>query len=201
MAQNEMTRRVLMASALASSLVVTTLPAAALTGGEAEKLVSTAVNDINKIIASGKSETAMLGDFKRVFSKYADVPTIALSTLGPTGRSASNAQKRAYIAAFTDYFTRKYGRRFREFIGGEIAVSGSRQSKSFYEVRSTARLRGQSPFNVVWLVSDRSGSPRIFNIIIEGVNTLTSERVEIGSMLDRRGGDIGRLTADLKKLG
>jgi len=143
----------------------------------------------------------MLRDFKRVFTKYADVPTIALSTLGPTGRGASKAQKRAYISAFTDYFTRKYGRRFREFIGGEISVKGSRKSKSFFEVNSTAKLQGQSPFKVVWLVSDRSGSAKIFNIVIEGVNTLTSERVEIGSMLDKRGGDIGRLTADLKKLG
>ena len=54
---------------------------------------------------------------------------------------------------------------------------------------------------VTWLVSDRSGSAKIFNIIIEGVNTLTSERAEIGAMLDKRRGDIGALTADLRKLG
>lgn len=201
MAQNSFTRRLFLSSVVSASAIAAVLPAYALSGGEAENLVSSAVRDINKIIGSGKSEAKMLGDFKRVFAKYADVPTIALSTLGPAGRSASRGEKRAYIAAFTDYFTRKYGRRFREFVGGEISVNGSRASKSFYEVNSTAKLRGQSPFKVVWLVSDRSGSAKIFNIIIEGVNTLTSERVEIGSMLDKRGGDIGRLTADLKSLG
>ncbi len=201
MAQNDFTRRLFITSAASTVAITAALPAYALSGGEAENLVTSAVRDINKIIGSGKSESGMLSDFKRVFARYADVPTIALSTLGPAGRSASNGEKRAYIDAFTDYFTRKYGRRFREFVGGEIAVNGSRAAKSFFEVNSTARLRGQSPFKVVWLVSDRSGSPKIFNIIIEGVNTLTSERVEIGALLDKRGGDIGRLTADLKTLG
>ena len=80
-------------------------------------------------------------------------------------------------------------------------MEGSRKAKSNIEVQSTAKLRGHAPFAVSWLVSDKSGQPKIFNIIIEGVNTLTSERAEIGAMLDKRRGDIGKLTADLKKLG
>ncbi|PTX58090.1 phospholipid transport system substrate-binding protein [Litoreibacter ponti] len=177
------------------------LPAFALSGPAAEQLVNSAVTDINKIIATGKSESAMLRDFQRVFERYADVNIIALTTLGPARRSASNAEVRAYVDAFKGYFTRKYGKRFNEFVGGQIIVEGSRPSKSNVEVRSTAKLRGSAPFNVTWLVSDRSGSPKIFNIIIEGVNTLTSERAEIGAMLDRRQGDIGQLTADLRRIG
>jgi len=191
-------RRAILAGLAAVSLP---LPSFALSGSQAEGLVNGAVADINKIIASGKSENAMLRDFQRVFERYADVNIIALTTLGPARRSASQAEVRAYVSAFKGYFTRKYGRRFNEFVGGQITVNSSRQSKGNIEVRSTAKLRGSAPFNVTWLVSDRSGSPKIFNIIIEGVNTLTSERAEIGAMLDKRRGDIGKLTADLKRLG
>ena len=203
MEQNKTMNRRHLLSGAAVGLVAVALPTGswALSGAQAEGLVNSAVGDINKIIASGKSESAMLRDFERVFSRYADVNIIALTTLGPARRSASKAQIRAYTAAFKSYFTRKYGRRFREFVGGQIEVLGSRQSKSNIEVQSTAKLRGSAPFKVTWLVSDRSGSPRIFNIIIEGVNTLTSERAEIGSMLDRRKGNIDQLTADLKRLG
>ncbi len=176
-------------------------PAQALSGAQAEELVTSAVADINKIIAAGKSQSAMLRDFDRVFGRYADVNIIALTTLGAARRTASQAEVRAYVSAFRGYFTRKYGKRFNEFVGGQLTVTGSRPSKSNIEVRSTAKLRGSAPFNVSWLVSDRSGSPKIFNIIIEGVNTLTSERAEIGAMLDRRGGSIAQLTADLKKTG
>ncbi|MEM9433287.1 MAG: ABC transporter substrate-binding protein [Pseudomonadota bacterium] len=195
---NKITRRKVVAGISAIGGVSLVAPAWALSGAQAEQLVTSAVDEINKIIASGKSENAMLRDFERVFSRYADVNIIALTTLGPARRSASQAQISAYSKAFRGYFTRKYGRRFREFVGGEINVKSSRESRGVIEVKSTANLRGSAPFDVTWLVSDKSGSPKIFNIIIEGVNTLTSERAEIGAMLDKRGGDISRLTADLK---
>lgn len=197
-----MTNKLLSRRAIVAGLAAMTLPlpAFALSGAAAEKLVNAAVGDINKIIASGKSANAMQRDFQRVFERYADVNIIALTTLGPARRSASKAEVNAYVAAFKGYFTRKYGKRFNEFVGGQIIVENSRASKSNVEVQSTAKLRGSAPFRVTWLVSDKSGSPKIFNIIIEGVNTLTSERAEIGAMLDKRGGDIGRLTADLKKI-
>jgi len=176
-------------------------PAQAQSGAQAEQLVNAAVSEINAIIASGTSEAAMLREFERVFGRYADVNIIALTTLGPARRTASQAEVRGYVSAFRGYFTRKYGKRFNEFVGGSIEVTGSRPAKSSIEVRSVAKLRGSAPFSVSWLGSDRSGSPKIFNIIIEGVNTLTSERAEIGAMLDRRGGSVAQLTADLKKAG
>lgn len=194
----KLSRRFVMVSG-AAALVAG--PAAAIGASEAESLVTKAISEINKIIASKKSETAMLRDFEKVFSRYADVNIIALTTLGPARRSASKAQVRAFVAAFSGYFTRKYGKRFNEFVGGEITVKGTRAAKSYIEVNTVANLKGLSPFAVDFHISDKSGRARFFNIIIEGVNTLSSERVEIGAMLDRRGGDIDKLIADLKRAG
>ena len=70
-----------------------------------------------------------------------------------------------------------------------------------YEVKSIAYMRGESPFEVLWHVSDKSGKNLFFNIIIEGVNMLASERTEVGAMLDRRRGNIDQLIADLSKIG
>ncbi|MGE4325248.1 MAG: ABC transporter substrate-binding protein, partial [Pseudodonghicola sp.] len=47
-------------------------------------------------------------------------------------------------------------------------------------------------------VSDRTGKELFFNIYIEGVNMLLTERTEIGSMLDARQGSIDKLITDLK---
>lgn len=200
MAQNNLSRRDTLALG-ASALIVSGLPAQALTPPDAEALVRRAVQAINKIIATKRSEAAMLAAFEKVFSQYADVNVIALTTLGPARRSASKSQVNAYVKAFRSYFTRKYGKRFNEFIGGEIIVNGAKVTKSYVQVDSTAKLRGSAPFDVDWHISDRSGSPRIFNIIIEGINTLSSERVEIGAMLDKRGGNIDKLIADLNRAG
>jgi phospholipid transport system substrate-binding protein len=67
-------------------------------------------------------------------------------------------------------------------------------------VISVAYLQGEAPFDLRWHVSDKSGKNLFFNIIIEGVNMLASERTEIGALLDRNGGDIDRLVAELKTI-
>ena len=192
-------RRLLMVSAAAA--LVPVAPALAMTSGEAAALIQQATAEINAVINSGKGEAAMYRDFERIFGRYADVPTIARSALGPEARSASQAQLRAFTQAFQGYMARKYGRRFREFIGGQINVTGSRQVKNFYEVNAVANLRGQAPFPVTFLVSDRSGSDRFFDLLIEGISLLRTERTEIGAMLDRRGGSIDALIADLQRAG
>jgi len=190
-------------SAISALAVCAAVPGAAyaMTDAQAKSLVEGVVRDINKVIASGKSLNSMVRDFERIFTKYADVPIIARSALGADARSASSAQLRAYTKAFKGYIARKYGKRFNEFVGGRIEVMDARKVKSFHEVRTVAHLRGQAPFDVKFLVSDKSGKPRFFDMIIEGISLRVSEKEEIGAMLDRRKGNIDHLTQDLKKAG
>jgi phospholipid transport system substrate-binding protein len=169
------------------------LPVRALTVDQARHLVDRLIADINATINSGKSEEEMFGDFEQIFVTYADVATIARSALGPASKQASSGQMAAFTKAYQGYISRKYGRRFREFIGGKIEVTDARPYKSYYEVISTATLQGEAPFDLRWWVGDKSGRNLFFNIIIEGVNMLASERTEIGAILDKNGGDIDKL--------
>lgn len=197
----DLTRRrmlALTATTAGAGLFLSPLPARALTAAAAERLVNSLVADINKVINSGRSERQMYPEFERLFARYADVPTIARYVLGVDARRASSAQLSAFTKAYQGYVSRKYGRRFREFIGGELVVQGSRQVREYIEVRTVARLRGEAPFEVTFAVSDRSGRDKFFNMTIEGVNMLLSERTEIGALLDRRGGDIDALIRDLR---
>lgn len=190
-------RRGVIALGGASLLTAVPLPSLALTGNEAERLVTAAVGDINGVISSGASVNSMVRSFKGIFDRYADTSYLAAYALGNDGRSASNAQKSAFADAFGLYIANKYGRRFNEFAGGEIQVQGSRSVNNYIEVRTLAVLRNQSPFQVDFHVSDRPGRPVFFNLIIEGINMLLSERAEIGAMLDARGGNIDALIRDL----
>ena len=194
-------RRALMALAIGTAAATLPLPALAMTKRSARKLVERVVADINSVIASGKSEADMLSDFEQIFVDYADVNTIARYALGVEGRSATTSQMNAFTAAFQKYMSTKYGRRFREFIGGRVEVTGVRAVKSFFEVTTIAHLQGVAPFEVTFLVSDGSGEEKFFNMFIEGLSMLLSERTEIGAMLDKRGGDLDRMIQDLQKLG
>ena len=188
---------------LAASVAGIAMPSAvlALTEQGATALVDQLVGEINKVISSGKSESAMIKDFEKIFVRYADVPIMAKYALGNDGRTASAAQIKNFTRAFQGYISRKYGKQFRDFIGGQVIVQSSRKIKSGYEIKSTVKLQGQKPFEVTFRVSDRSGRDLFFNMFIEGVNMLLAERAEIGAMLDRRGGNIDQMTADLAKAG
>ncbi|SEQ74684.1 MlaC/ttg2D family ABC transporter substrate-binding protein [Thalassovita taeanensis] len=202
MQSNFFSRRKVMSLLSASALAaVLPAPSFALTEAGAKKLIDELVAAINKVIASGRSEQQMYGDFEKIFERYSDVPTIARYALGVDARRASAAQMREFTKAFQRYISVKYGKRFREFIGGKIVVDAARPVKSFYEVKTTAHLRGEAPFEVTFLVSDRSGKDLFFNLFIEGINMLLTERTEIGAMLDRRKGDIDGVITDLRVAG
>ncbi|MCI2399475.1 ABC transporter substrate-binding protein [Aliiroseovarius subalbicans] len=192
-------RRAVLAG-LAGGAAALTLPRTALAFSveRARAMIDNVVRDINKIIGSGKSEAGMIKDFEKLFSTYGDVPRIAALVLGPDGRTASSSQRSAFAKAFQGYMSRKYGRRFREFIGGSIEVQGAKAVKSFYEVTTMTRLKGRAPFEVVFVVADKNG--KFIDMKIEGISLVKSERSEIGALLDKRKGDLNRLIADLKKI-
>jgi len=199
---NKLTRRSVLSGLMAGVAgLALSGPAVALNTDQARQLIDRLVGEINRVINSGKPESAMYSEFERIFANYADVPIIARSALGVAARSASAAQMNAFTTAFRGYLSRKYGKRFREFIGGKLEVESARAVKSFYEVKTTAYLRGEAPFEVVFLVSDKSGRDLFFNMYIEGVNMLATERTEIGAMLDARRGNIDLLIQDLKTAG
>lgn len=171
----------------------------ALTDAEARRLVQSVVDEINGIIAAGRSDAAIIDAFETIFARHADTSYVAAYALGADARRATAAQKRAFSDAFNTYVARKYGRRFREFEGGRFEVQGVRAQNNYFEVPTRVYLRGEAPFDVTFLVSDRAGRPLFFNMYVEGVNMLLSERTEIGAMLDRRGGDIDAMIADLRR--
>ena len=166
---------------------------------DAEVLVTKLVADINAVISSGNPESIMVKQFEKIFKSYADVPTIARYALGNDARALSKSEMERFTKVYSVYVSHKYGRRFREFIGGKIVVQKSRPIKSFFEVETLAHLKGWEPFTVSFLVSNRSGKLLFFNMFIEGINMLLSERTEIGAMLDKRRGNIDKVMEDLQK--
>jgi len=194
-------RTVVLGMTATATLLPLASPAIALSEDQATAHVQKLINAINKVIASGKSEANMIKEFEKIFVKYSDVKYLASYVLGVERRRASASQKKAFAKAFQGYIARKYGKRFREFIGGRLEILSSKTVKSHVEVKTLAYLKGQSPFDVTFHVSDKSGRPLFYNMYIEGINMLLDERREIGAMLDKRKGNIDQLIKDLKRAG
>ncbi len=195
-------RRTILGGIVASfALAVLPTVGFALTKAQAEKIIDNLSNDIYAVINSGKPSAAMYRDFDKVLGKYAAINAISRSVLGPPWRSATPSQQKAYIKAFRGYLSRKYGKRFREFIGSEINVVSARKVKSGVLVKSVVKFQGSAPFVVEWQVFERNGKQQMFDLYIEGISMIKSEREEVGSMLDKSGGKIDKLITKLNATG
>lgn len=193
-------RAVLLQGAAMAATLGLASPALAQDVAAARALVDRLVAEVNAVIASGAPEDAMIGQFAQIFQAYADAPTIARYSLGADARAATPDQLARYTQAFSNYVAEKYGRRFREFVGGQIVVEDARTVPNGIEVQTTAIFANQAPFRVDFWVSAGSGQLKFFNLIVEGVNMLLSERTEVQALLDQRGGDLERLIADLSAM-
>ncbi len=198
MPMNNPTRRMVLAGGAAALMP---LPALALTESGATSYVQNVIDEVLEIINSGQSEAQILQRFKRVFTSYADITNISQRVLGPPYRGLSARQKRAFSDAYGNYLSGKYGRQFREYRGATITITravnlGGRKG---YMVYSQVRKRGQSPFALDWWVSDGSGQTKLVDLIIEGIQLVSTERSEMRALLESQRGSVDALTAYLAR--
>jgi phospholipid transport system substrate-binding protein len=174
----------------------------AVSTAEAGALIEKVAQDVLGIVNSGRSEAEALPQFEGIFDRYADVPLISRSVMGAAWRSTTDGQKTSFARAFRGYLARKYGRQFAEYRGAAIDIGQAvDEGRKGVLVKSTVRIPGRQPIQVEWQVSDAGGSTRLFNLIIEGVSMLSTERSEIASILESKGGSVDALIDDLARRG
>jgi phospholipid transport system substrate-binding protein len=167
--------------------------------GRATALVQSLSDQLIALLRSGRSDRQLYGEFEKLLARYGDIPVVAGSVLGPPWRSATPAQKKAFVAAFQTYLSRKYGKQFRDYQNAAIAIVRARDAgKNGVLVETRVTRPGREGFTVEWQVSERGGSPKVVNLIIEGVSMLTNERAEIGAQYEAAGGNLEKLIAGLR---
>lgn len=199
----QLSRRLLLVTGLAGLGAVSTPRfARALTADQATALIQQLIDEMTRIANSSASTGQALAQFEAMFKRYGDVPIIARAVLGPPWRSANAAQQQAFIDAFSGYLARKYGTEFREYRGGTVEITRAvDQGNKGVVVSSIVRFPGSAPIAVDWQVSDRSGSPRMFNLFIEGISMLSTERSEIAAIVSANRNNLDAVIADLQRRG
>jgi len=199
---NDPTRRTLVLGLALAAMAAAGTPALAASTAQAEALVTKLAGDLMQLVKSGRGEAQVYSGFEGILARYADMPAVAASVLGPPWRGATGGQKQGFVAAFQHYLSRRYGKQFREYRSARIEITGARDGGRAGVLVSTRVVRpGQEPIAVDWQISDRSGSARVVNLVIEGVSMLASERAQIGAMLEAQRGSIDGLIAQLRATG
>jgi phospholipid transport system substrate-binding protein len=131
-----------------------------------------------------------------------DIKTIGRFALGPSWRTATEAQKNEYFNLFEQMIVSTYTDRFQEYSGQSFKVLGSSASGkegNDWVVNSQILQKDGPPVAVGWVVRDKGAGLRIVDVTVEGISMSVTQRNDFGAVIQSGGGKIDALLASLRK--
>jgi phospholipid transport system substrate-binding protein len=138
--------------------------------------------------------------FRDLLTESFDVPKIGRFALGAAWRTASAADREAYLKAFEDFIVATYASRFADYGGEQIRVVSSRRLDEGEAAVGTMfeRARGE-PVRVDWRLAPEGQGWKIIDVIIEGVSMAITQRDDFAATVQRNGGRVGPLIEQLRE--
>lgn len=126
-----------------------------------------------------------------LFSGSVDIPWVGRFVLGRFWRDATEAQRQRYLSEYGKFITANYAGRFAEYTGGSYTIKGATDDG---DGKFTVTMQMTSPDNQQVLVNYRlhnaeKGGLKIFDVVVEGVSLLTTQRSEFAQVLGSKGLD------------
>lgn len=188
-----MTRRLIAPLFLLLALAVVIQPApvrAEITPEQGTSFVDDiAAKGINEVIAADIPQAEKTQRFREMFLSNFDTESTARFVLGRHWRNADPAERDRFTELFREYNVLIWSRRFDEYNGQELKVTGTRPDgdKGLFVESQVVNTEGGEPINIVWRLREREGGPMVVDIVVEGVSMALTYRSEYDSIVSRSG--------------
>ena len=186
------------ASALLAPLGLSPIAAAQAQASDAAFLQS--LGDRLTAIVNGSGSTAeKKAEVLPILSHDVDVDAIGRFCLGRFWRTATPAQQQQYLTLFHQVLVNSITGKLGDYKGVSIAVGQTTPENGDSLVSTVINRPGQAPANVQWKVSDASGSPKVVDIVAEGVSLSLTQRSDYASYLAHNGDSVQALIGALTR--
>lgn len=138
-------------------------------------------------------------EFGRFLATGFDLPTIGRLVLGRYWRGATAEQQAEYQKLFQAFVIDAYGRRLDQYSGQTVRVVAATPAGDDTMVESYVDGGRSGPARLDWRVRPEGQGWRIVDLVVEGVSMAVTQRNEFSAVIDRGGGNIDALLADLRK--
>lgn len=136
---------------------------------------------------------------REVLQEAFAVDTVGRFVLGHHWRSATPAQRDAYLAVFREYVVNSIAARFGEYSGEKMQVVDKRDDHGRGTIVNTLiDSPAHGLVTVQWRVRDIDGELKIIDIVVEGVSLLLTQRSEFAAVISNHGGNLDALIAELE---
>ncbi len=143
------------------------------------------------VTSSALTEAQKQAQLQAMFAREVDIPWIGRFVLGRFWKQANEAQQAQYLEAYGKFLIAHYTSHFADYSGGGYTINSVQQDG---ESQFTVGMRihtaeGRQIETSYRLHADRQGQLKVFDIIIEGVSLITTQRSEFGSVVQSQGMD------------
>ena len=189
-----MTRRHLIAGAAAAALAGLAPVSAAMAATAAESFVER----VGQSVISAANAGSVSG-FRALLRQSADIPTIALFSLGPYRRNLPSNDRSEYYRLVEDYISAVFAAHAHELKGEDLKVTGSREVSDSVIVTSAFTAADGRNVPVTWRLVKSGGGFKVFDVNVQGIWLATTQKTNFLSVLKKNNGDFNALLAYLRK--
>jgi phospholipid transport system substrate-binding protein len=193
-----MTRRTVLAG---FALMLGALRAPAiLAAADPAAIINELGNRALEVLGKNATPAQRVARFHELFREDFDVPGIARFVLGRYWKTATPEQQQEFVKLFEDYIALVYSNQLAAYSGETLRVTGSRTSAEEAVVASEIiRPTGAPPVKVDWHLTDRNGAYKISDVTVDGISMAVTQRSEFASVIQRNGGQVANLIAQLRE--
>jgi|CXWL01.1.fsa_nt_gi phospholipid transport system substrate-binding protein len=191
--------------ALALCVLLLTAPVSAAPADNASKYVETLGNTAIATLSDKKlDKETKRKKIEQLFRDNVDIAWIGKFVLGRFWRQITDDQKKRYLNEYETFLVRNYATRFTDYTSGSFTITYARADSAdefFISMQIKSDEAGGDPIVVDYRVRSDSKNHKsgfvVFDIIVEGVSMITTQRSEFTSVLTNK--DMDYLIAQIAK--
>ena len=149
------------------------------------------------LLAANRQGT--VASFLRAIQRHADVPEIAIYSLGQYKASLPKGQRDLYYRGVATFMSRYFADQSREYRLAKYDLGEARSDDKDVLISSKVYLISGATYSVTWRLSPRGKSYKVTDAKVLGFSLVYMQRNLFTSFLSKRNGDIGQLVAALNR--
>jgi phospholipid transport system substrate-binding protein len=166
----------------------------------AEEFVAIIARDLLNIAQSTASNDDKKALFQTLLETHADIPTIAVFSLGQYASRLADEERERYYTLVAGYISRIFVTHSTNLAGRAVRVTGSRvRSESETLVESKVWFDSGEALPVVWRVIATEAGLKVFDVSVNGIWLAIQQRAEFVSVIQRHDGELAGLLAFLDR--
>ena len=173
-------------------MMMATVPAYA--GAAAEAYVTKIGNGV-----IGAARNNSVGQFRSLLKVNADIPAIAIYSLGPYRKSLTKDVQGQYFGLVEGYISKVFASHAKSLAGQKLLVIGSKDTGDSTMVRSQIVFGDGHNVPVTWRIVQRGGGFRVFDVNVDGVWLASTQKTNFTGILKKNGGKMSALLDYLRK--